>query len=515
MSKVMPKALVALLLFAIVLAGQGRQQAQPQPTAAAPAASGPQPVYPAMKVEPPVVTEHQITVGGKTIKYKATTGFMPLANDAGEVEANVFFVAYTADTGVAVNKRPLTFSFNGGPGAGSLWLHMGALGPRRTKMLDDGNLPAEPYALEDNPYTWLDMTDLVFIDPVGTGYSRAQRPDLNRKFHSLDGDIASVGEVIRLYLTRYERWSSPLFLIGESYGTTRAAGLSGYLIDRGIAFNGIYLVSTILNFQTARFTRGNDLPYMLFLPTYSAIAWYHKKLGADFKDLPKLVAEVEHWAESSYSEALNKGDRLTAAERQAVIDKLHAYTGLDKRFLDETDLRVEIQRFCKELLRDRKQTVGRLDGRIKGEEGNEAAPNPEFDPSMTAIRPPYTATMNDYARRELGFKTDLQYYALGGGVGPWDYGVQNGFADTAQALRSALSKNSYMKVFVAEGYYDLATPFFAAEYTMNHMGLASSHRGNIQYHKYEAGHMIYTHIPSLSRFKQEATEFMKAQTAGK
>ena len=234
----------------------------------------------------PTETQHSIKLGRKTLKYTANTGMMPLKDEKGEHNANMFFTAYTLDGVADKASRPLTFVFNGGPGSASVWLHLGAIGPKRVKMQDEGWLPQPPYQLEDNQQTWLDKTDLVFIDPIGTGYSRALNPDDNKKFWSLQGDLESVGEFIRLYLTKNNRWSSPLFMAGESYGTTRAAGLSGYLIDKGIAFNGIMLISTIINFQTARFVRGNDLPYTLFLPTYTATAWYHGQLAEDLQSKP-------------------------------------------------------------------------------------------------------------------------------------------------------------------------------------------------------------------------------------
>ena len=320
------------------------------------------------KEEPPVVTRHELRAGGRVLKYTATAGLMPLRSETGELEAHVFYVAYTLDRGGApLEKRPLMFSFNGGPGSSSVWLHMGALGPKRVKMKDDGMMPPPPYALVDNEDTWLTETDLVFIDPVGTGYSRAVKPELGKKFWGVDGDIASVGEFIRLYLARNERWASPLFLVGESYGTTRAAGLSGYLVEKGIAFNGILLVSSILNFQTGRFTKGNDLPYPLFLPTYTATAWYHKKLSPDLQqDFAKTRAEVEQWTSTGYAEALAKGDRLSPEERSAVIDRLSRYTGLSKTFIDQANLRIDEPHFTKELLRDQKLVVGRLDSRFTG-----------------------------------------------------------------------------------------------------------------------------------------------------
>src|SRR5205823_1767031 len=414
-------------------------QSQPNPAAKPPTDAKPEPKKETQE-QPPTVTHHEIHVGGKLLRYTATAGLMPLRNAEGEIEANIFFMAYTLD-GQTPERRPLTFSFNGGPGSASVWLHLGAIGPKRVRMQPDGMMPAPPYQLVDNEFTWLDQTDLVFIDPVGTGYSRAIKNELKRKFLGVRGDIESVGEFIRLYLGRHERWSSPLFLVGESYGTTRASGLSGYLIEHGIAFNGIILISTIMNFQTARFARGNDLPYILFLPTYSAIAWYHKKLPPDLQaDLRKTLDEVERWAATDYTVALAKGDQLTPAERQEVIDRLNRYTGLDKRFIDNSDLRIEIQRFDKELLRDEKRTVGRLDGRFKGLDALAVSETPDFDPSLAAIRPPYTATFNNYVRSELGFKSDLEYYILGSGVGRWDFGADNTYADTSESLRSAFAK---------------------------------------------------------------------------
>jgi carboxypeptidase C (cathepsin A) len=419
-------------------------------------------------------------------------------------------MAYTLAGAGPAAERPLMFSFNGGPGSSSVWLHLGALGPKRVRMLDDGQMPPPPFQLVDNQQTWLDQTDLVFIDPVGTGYSRAARPDLAGKFFGLRGDIESVGEFIRLYLTRYERWSSPLFLVGESYGTTRAAGLAGHLIDRGIAFNGVVLVSAILSFQTARFDFGNDLPYVLFLPTYTATAWYHKKLAADLQqNLRKTLDEVERWATTEYAVALGKGDRLTPEERQSVIEKLARYTGLDRKFIDNSNLRIEIQRFDKELLRDQKRTVGRLDSRFKGMDSLAVTERPDFDPSNAAIRPPYTATFNNYVRTELGYKSDLEYYILGGGIGQWNWGTGNNYADTSDALRSAFAKNPYLKVFVGCGYYDLATPYFAAEHTLNHMNLDPSLRGNIKLAYYEAGHMMYIEGRSLAQLKRDVSAFIQ------
>lgn len=478
------------------------------PSDSKPAADAPKPV-PQVEVAP-IVRQQELKLGRRALKYTTVTGRMPLKNDAEEIEAQLFFTAYTLGHGDADRKRPLTFVFNGGPGSASVWLHLGALGPKRVKMQDEGWMPAPPYQLVDNEHTWLEQTDLVFIDPVGTGFSRAAKPDLNKKYWNVKGDLESVGEFIRLYLTRYSRWSSPLFLCGESYGTTRAAGLAGHLIEKGIAFSGIILISTILNFQTADFDRGNDLPYALFLPTYAATAWYHKMLPAAIQRRPlrEVLGEVELYAETEYTSALMRGDRLSQEEKRAVLDRLAHLTGLTSTFIDQSNLRIHIMRFCKELLRDQRRTVGRLDSRFTGLDALAVTEFPEFDPSFTAITPPYTAMMNDYARRDLGYETDLAYETLSFAVNEgweWDRGK---YADTSEALRAALAKNPYLKVFVAMGYYDLATPHFAAQYTLAHMDIDPSLRGNIHTADYEAGHMLYLDIKSLAKLKTDIKDFL-------
>ena len=502
--------LLALALATPSLAAETAPPAKPAAPARAKADS----------TEAPVVTHHQITVSGKPLAYTVTTGKLPLKNEQGETEAEIFFMAYTLDGVASPASRPMMFSFNGGPGSASVWLHLGALGPKRVKMRADGAMPSPPYQLVDNPYTWLDQTDLCFIDPVGTGYSRASKPELGKKFWGVQGDLESVGEFIRLYLSRYQRWASPLFLVGESYGTTRAAGLSGYLVERsGIAFNGILLVSSILNFETADFTRGNELPYTLYLPTYTATAWYHKKLAPELesRDLSPTLAAAKAWATGEYARALAMGDRLPADQRAAVLDQLARYTGLDPHYLDLADLRVDIQHFCKELLRDQRRTVGRLDSRFKGIDERAISETPDFDPSLAAIRPPYTAMFNQYVRSELGYKTDLTYYILGGGIGPWDWGPsgRNGFPDVSGSLRAAFAKNPDMKLFVASGHYDLATPFFATEYTLLHLGLEPEERSRVTTHEYEAGHMMYIHEAELSRLKHDVADFIRGALATK
>lgn len=453
--------------------------------------------------EPPVVSSHECC----GLKYTVTVGRMPLKDDEGEIVAQVFYMAYTLDDASA--DRPLMFSFNGGPGSPSIWLHLGALGPKRVKMLDDGNLPAPPYELVDNEANWLEFTDLVFIDPVGTGFSRAKTQEQAEKYWGVQGDIESVGEFIRLYLTRNARWTSPLYLVGESYGTTRSAGLAGYLVRRGIAFNGIVLVSSILNFQTARFNKGNDLPYILFLPTYAATAHFHGRLATG--DLHQTLTRAEEFAIGPYASALAQGSALTGKEREQITRTLSDLTGLSATYLDYCDLRVNIHSFCKELLRDERRTVGRLDSRIKGIEdaGKGHTLDPEHDPSMTILMPPYTSTFCQYVRQDLGYETDLEYQIFDGIKKPWNWGsAGDGHPDTSEALRSALSKNPYMKVFVASGYFDLATPYFATQYTFNHMGLDSALHTNVATEYYEAGHMMYINVPCLKKLRDDVRSFV-------
>lgn len=476
-----------------------------------PAATATRQTAPPSVDEAPVVTKHSARIGGRQVSYTVTTGFLPIRNAmSGETEARIFYMAYTMDDPPA--KRPLMFSFNGGPGSASVWLHMGALGPRRVKMLDDGMMPPAPYETVDNEYSWLDQTDLVFIDPVGTGYSRAARPELASKFFGVNGDIDSIGEFIRLYLGKNERWHSPLFLVGESYGTTRAAGLSNHLFERGIALNGILLVSTVLNFQSIRFAQNNDLPLVLIFPSYTATAWYHKKLPSDLqsKSLKEVLRESENFVLNEYAPAMLKIDRLSSAEKAALLDKYSRYSGLSKDFVDYNNFRVELDEFNKELTRKDRRTTGRLDSRFLGYDRDSAGEGPDFDPSMTAIRTPYTAVFNDYVRRELNFKVDTEYYILGGGItSPWNWNTNNQYADTSQALSSAMRKNPYMKVFVASGYYDMATPYFAAEYTVSAMNLDAQLRKNFSFAYYESGHMMYIEKGSLRKLKDDAAGFIR------
>ena len=459
-----------------------------------------------------VQTKHTIKIGGQEIKYTATAGTILLKLEDSTPKASVFYVAYTKDDVSDTTKRPVTFTFNGGPGSASIWLHVGAFGPRRVEMGDAGALLPPPYKLVDNEYSLLDVTDLVFIDPVSTGYSRAVPGEAPKQFHGIEEDIQSVGDFIRLYATRNKRWTSPKFLAGESYGTTRAAGLSGYLQQHyGMYLNGIILISSILNFQTAEFDTGNDLPYILFLPTYTAIAWYHKKLPSDLQsDLQKAIQESRNFAAHEYADALMGGDSLPATRRAEIAQKLSRLTGLSAEYVDRSNLRIEIMRFDKELLRDQRRTVGRLDGRFTGIDEDAAGSRPDYDPSLAAIVGPYTATFHDYVRGDLKFESDLFYEYLTGRVQPWSYeSYQNRYVNVAETLRNAMTHNPFLRVFVGKGYYDLATPFFAAEYTFDHLSLDESLRGHLSGGYYEAGHMMYVHQASLARLKQDLAQFVQ------
>lgn len=458
--------------------------------------------------ETPVVTKHSITVDGKTLNYTATVAQMPLKDASGETEAHIFYMAYTLDGATDAAQRPLTFCFNGGPGSASMWVHMGGMGPRSPKLLPNGAMPPPPFQMKDNQNTWLGQTDLVFIDPVGTGYSRAKNVEVARRMNGVQGDIQSVGEFMRMYVARNNRQLSPLFIAGESYGTFRAAGLAGYLIDRGMAFNGIVLIGTTLNLETI-WSRSDDLVYELLLPTYAADAYYHKKVAPDLqrKDFKTFLKEAESFAAGEYATALMKGDQLPAAERKTIIDKLVKYSGLDAKYLDETNLRWDVAHFTRQLLRDRKETIGRYDGRLTGPSALNVGETSEGDPSSSLITPPFTAILSNYLRTELGYKTDMFYYPSGG-VQPWDYGVQNGFGDTTAMLRNAMVKNPYMKVMIAAAYYDLATPYFAVQYTFNHMGLHPEMHKRIRWDYYEAGHMLYIDSDSHAKLKHDFNEFL-------
>ncbi len=467
-----------------------------------------------------VITKHSVKICGREIKYTVTTGTMVMKEEVNDKEkdaevekprAQIFFTAYTKDGVKDKSKRAITFSFNGGPGSSSVWLHMGVLGPRRVVLTDEGEMPPPPFKLTDNQYSILDDTDLVFIDPMSTGFSRPVDGEKSAEWHTFTKDIASVGDFIRLYTTRYNRWLSPKFLAGESYGTTRAAGLSGYLQNRhGMLLNGLLLISAVLDFTTIDFNLNNDLPYILFLPAYTATAWYHGKLN--FKaPLQTVLKEAEEFAIGEYAAALLKGASLAPEDRASVVEKLSRYTGISQEFIQRSDLRILDQHYFKELLRERGKTVGRLDSRYTGIDRLGVTATPEYDPLFAQVSGPYTAAFNDYIRTELKFEIDTPYEILSEKVWmQWSYGYfQNQYVNVAETLRSSMTFNKYLKVFIANGYYDLGTPYSATEYTVDHLGLDASLRKNISMEYYEAGHMMYVHMPSLKAMKKDMSKFIK------
>ncbi len=495
-----------------------------------------------------VVTEHTATINGKAIKYKATAGFIVLkdyspkpdkdkdqivenwqADDHKDKEkekdkdrkkdenkdkpkplAKIFFIAYTRGDAGDPAKRPITYCFNGGPGSASVWLHMGALGPRRAVLTEAGEALPPPYRLQDNNYSWLDQTDLVFIDPVSTGYSRPEDDVDAKKFHGYKEDIESVGEFIRLYTTKFERWTSPKFIAGESYGTTRAAGLSDFLQDRyGMYMNGIVLVSSVLNFETLDFAPGNDVPYSLYLPSYASAAWYHKKIAPDLQKetLPEVLKQAEDFASHDYLLALFQGDSISQETRKQIAEKLSRFIGLPADYISQLNLRIPSRIFFTHLLMDRNLQIGRYDSRFTGLRYRPGTDQPDFDPSDEAVNGPFTATFNDYVRRELHFESELPYETITN-VRPWK-NAENRYLNVAEDLRKAMTRNPYLKVWVCCGRYDLATPYFAAEHTVNQMQLAPSIRKNIHLTYYDSGHMLYVYQPSLQKFKEDFSDFLK------
>ncbi len=474
-----------------------------------------------MTEHPPVQTHHTINARGKTLRYTATAGRLPIKDATGKINAEMFFVAYTLD-GADPAKRPVTFSYNGGPGSASIWLHMGALGPRTVVLQPEGWMPAAPYRLQDNQDTPLDATDIVMIDAIGTGYSRPADMTEARHFWGLRGDIEAFGEFIRMYISRYERWSSPLYLLGESYGTTRSAGIAGYLADHGINFNGICLLSMVLNFESLEFARTNDVPYPLILPSYTMIAAYHHKLPQNLMaDLNKTRDEVSNWAMTDYSSALNKGDSLTPQERQATVAKLAQYTGLPENVVNMANMRIDVRTFTSWLLADQRKRVGRLDGRYTSDAPDGPMESGFQDPTSNHTQGPFTMVFNNYIRNELNYKIDMPYYTSARELGTftWNWaepqqgpgggGFQMGYADVATALRSAMVKDPFLKVLVMEGYYDLATPFLAAQYTMNHLDLTPDLRKNFSYTYYDSGHMVYLDQKAHDKFHNDYVQFVE------
>jgi carboxypeptidase C (cathepsin A) len=460
-----------------------------------------------------VPTKHSITINGEVIEYTAKAGTIQLRDNEDKPTASIFYIAYTKDGVQELSERPITFSFNGGPGSSSVWLHLGLLGPRRVLLHEDGTPPPPPYQLVDNEYSLLDETDLVFIDPVSTGFSRAAKPEDAKRFHGLEGDLRSVGEFIRLYTTRNLRWASPKFIIGESYGTTRAAGLSGELRNRHyMNVNGIMLVSTVLNFETLSFAKGNDLPYVLYLPSYAAAAWYHKKLPADLQELTlaELRAKARAFAEKDYQLALLRGAALPAEERNEIVKEYARLTGLSEEFVDRADLRVTLGRFAGELLRKENRVIGRYDSRYTGYVRDRLAPGMEYDPSGDSVYSVFASCFNHYIRNELKYESDRPYEILTGNVQPWSWGQENSYVNVAETLADSLTRNPFLRVHVSSGFYDMATPWLATRYTFSHLAIDPSLLQNITLDDYTAGHMMYLNRADLRKQKTDLARFIRS-----
>ena len=458
------------------------------------------------------VTKHRMVIKGKPLNYTATAGTVLLRDEDGKAKGSVFFIAYIRDNTSDPSGRPIMFCFNGGPGGAAVWVHLGAFGPKISLLNEEGFpvLPP-PGRLVDNPFCVLDLTDLVFVDPISTGYSRALPGEDPKQFHGFQKDVESVGEFIRLYVTRNQRWSSPKFLAGESYATTRVSGLSDHLQTKyGMFLNGIVLISTILNWQNTDWSVGNDMAYIIFLPSYTAAAWYHKKLGPDMSGaLRPLLDKAEDFALNEYARALLQGNRLSPERRKVIAKKLSRYTGLSEAFIERCNLRITDNRFYKELLRDQGKTVGRLDTRYTGIDRDSAGEKPDFDQSWSVVVGSYVSLLNDYIRRELKYSNDLPYYYMAQ-VWPWKLKPNgSGYLNTAELLRQAMHFNPRLKVLIASGYYDFATPYFDADYTVAHMGLAPELLKNITMAYYESGHMMYVRKSAHAKFRKDMEIFIR------
>jgi carboxypeptidase C (cathepsin A) len=458
-------------------------------------------------------THHEITLEGRSYKYTAVAGTLLIDSDDAKPYASVFYVAYTLDGVTDLRTRPVTFLYNGGPGSASLWLHMGSVGPVRVVTASPNASGAPPYELVANQYSLLDKSDLVFIDAVGTGFSKPVGKATEKDFAGTDQDLKAFAKFITRYVTVNQRWNSPKFLFGESYGTTRSAALVDALENDGMSFNGVVLMSTILNYFVR--SPGMDNEYVGYLPTYAAIAWYHNKLPNKPADVKAFLEEVRTFARGEYAEALSLGHNLPEARVDAIAAKLHTYTGLSIEFLKEANLRVNQPRFRKELMRTDREILGRYDGRFEGTDVDAASDTPGYDPSSTGITGAFVASFHDYLAKELKYSVAETYYPRGPNLNQvWDQSHRAPGATqplrepyVAGDLADAIRKNPKLRVFSVNGLFDLATPFFITEYDLSHMELEPQLRGNIQFAYYPSGHMIYLNVDALKQLKTDLGEF--------
>jgi carboxypeptidase C (cathepsin A) len=501
------KPVVALLCALLIL-----------PSVASAASADPEPDPSSAPVPVPktqeAVTHHSARIGGREIRYTATAATILLRNDKDEPTASVFYVAYTAEGLGPSDRRPVTFAYNGGPGGSSALIHLGAFGPRTVVTTNGAQTPPPPYDIVDNDDSLLPSTDLVFVDAVGTGFSRIVGKGTAKDFYGIDQDGRAFEQFIRRYITANDRWNSPKYLAGESYGTTRSVVLAKMLQDDGIALNGVTLISTVLDFATLEGGPGDDLRYWLYLPSEAAVAAYHDKLPAKPPDLPAFLRQVRAFAEGPYAGALAQGDRLSSSDRASIAAQLHAYTGLPLDYLTRSDLRVPPERFEKTLLGPDDKTVGRYDARFSGFDLDPVGDSADYDPSSNAVFGAFTASFNRYVREELHFKTDAEYKFLSYDVNAaWDFkrkGTGGLFVDVSGDLQQALTENSYLRVFSANGIYDLATPFFATEYSLGHLGLNAALKSHISFGYYPCGHMIYLNPVAHAALTRDMSAFYAA-----
>ncbi len=502
-----------MIALMAILAGPAQAQQRGDRDATAPPAAQDELPVPDEKSS---VSEHSIVLDGETIPYKATAATMHLVNDAGEPTGSLYYTAYTR-TDVDASTRPISFIYNGGPGSASVWLHMGAFGPRRVPVNASGPTPPPPYDLVDNPGSLIDVTDMVFIDPIGTGFSRVVGVGQGSDFWGIDEDASSLTQFISQYITRNQRWNSPKFLMGESYGTTRSAVLVNMLQNRaGMDFSGVVLISAVLDFETLLFAPGHDTSYVTYLPTYAVTAAYHGAVPWP-DDLEAWLEEVRDFSVGEYAHVLSQGASAPAAQEAAVRAKLAEYTGLSEDYLGRANLRVNASQFRAELQRRQGMVTSRLDARYDGFTNELLSENAGYDPQSAAITGAYTAAINRYLREELGFET-TETYRTGGGARDWNWNRSagdrgwQGATYVASDLEQAMIRNPNLKVQIENGYYDLATPFFAAEWTTDHMNLPDELRSNIKHNFYEAGHMMYVHEEELMSLKRNIARFIAMAT---
>lgn len=474
--------------------------------------------------QPPSASKGSVLVGKKSMLYEASAGFIPVVcnmsdTHKGEPDAAVFLTSYTLQTkgnAVKAAERPLLFAFNGGPGSASIWFHLGALGPKRVTINDDGTMPPPPYEVQDNPHTWFEHFDLVFVDPPQTGYSLTASDAARKQMLSVDGDVEALAEAIRIHLTRTQRWGSPIYLAGESYGTTRVAALADKLLDLGIALTGVVLVSCAMDIQPLDFEGKNDLAYALFVPAFAATAQYHGKLkGALGKSGTAARAAAEAFVTDEYLAALHQGARLPAAKRKEVARRLSELIGINAQVIEDNDLRISNITFFAELLREEGKIVGRLESRVTGPMGAKKSRAWEFDPGIEALVGPYTMAAHAYFSETLGVKTD-QKYAVFSEVAlkewSWLQGQSKGnsYTTTSHLLARALRRNPHLKVLVASGYYDLGTPYSASDWSLAHLDLTPEVMARITHHYYDAGHMMYTRMADLLKLKADLKSWLTA-----